>query len=160
MSALDERDKIIKDLLKEVSKIPNLLERIKKLEEELALYKKSKDSSNSHKPPSSDMNTPSRNKSLREKSGKKPGGQHGHDGSTLRYSDQVDEVIKHTVKQCTECGKDISTQEESLLERRQEVDIPLLPVKRTEHQTYGKQCSCGHFCCCCWTVIQINQCWN
>lgn len=46
-------------------------------------------SSNSSKPPSSD---PNRLKKTRKKSGKKPGGQHGHKGSTLEKIDNPDEV--------------------------------------------------------------------
>jgi len=54
--------------------------RIAELERRLGL-----NSSNSGKPPSSDgLNKPVRVNSLRERSGKKPGGQKGHKGETLR----------------------------------------------------------------------------
>ena len=60
--------------------IGKLLERVAELERRLGL-----DSSNSGKPPSSDgLKKPPRTTSLRDPSGRKPGGQKGHPGSTLR----------------------------------------------------------------------------
>ena len=143
-AALEQRDAIIKKL---EAVIPELNKRIKHLEEQLAVYQKQKDSSNSHKPPSSDMHTPERNKSLRNKTNKKPGGQKGHEGTTLSFSDHVDSVIKHMPDQCGKCGKNLSQKKEHLLERRQEVDIPIITATRSEHQRYEKQCSCGHYTC-------------
>src|SRR5258706_15911073 len=55
-----------------------LLERVQELEARLA-----KDSHNSSKPPASD-GLVRKTRSLRRKSGKKPGGQLGHRGETLR----------------------------------------------------------------------------
>ena len=52
-AAIEERDAIIKTV------IPELQKRIAELETKLAIYQNRKDSSNSHKPPSTDMNTPS-----------------------------------------------------------------------------------------------------
>lgn len=140
-AALEERDAIIKTV------IPELETRINELQAQLAIYQNKKDSSNSHKPPSTDIHTPQRNRSLRKKSSKKPGGQKGHEGSTLLFSDQVDEVIKYTPTQCGKCGRGLSSAEESLYERRQVVDIPIVIAKRIEHQCYEKQCSCGHISC-------------
>src|ERR1035437_3467070 len=58
----------------------SLKARIAELERRLGL-----DSSNSGKPPSSDgLKKPARVNNLRERSGKKPGGQKGHKGETLR----------------------------------------------------------------------------
>ena len=135
---LEEREAIIKTI------IPELQKRIAELEVQLAIYQKRKDSSNSHKPPSTDMNTPERNKSLRQKSTKKPGGQTGHPGSTLLFSDQSDKTIQHSANECGKCGRDLSQIEGSLFERRQEVDIPIIIAQRIEHQCYEKQCTCGH----------------
>src|SRR5277367_4267876 len=57
-----------------------LIERLAELERRLGL-----NSSNSGKPPSSDgLKKAARVSSLRERSGKKPGGQKGHKGETLR----------------------------------------------------------------------------
>ena len=66
----------------------SLKARIAELERRLGL-----DSSNSGKPPSSDgLKKPARVNSLRERSGKKPGGQKGHKGETLRQVADPDEV--------------------------------------------------------------------
>ncbi len=150
-SALEKANDVILQFQVHINQLQKQLiaqdQRINELEAELALYKKTKDSSNSHKPPSSDMQTPQRNKSLREKSNKKPGGQKGHEGTTLQFSDQVDEIIKHTPSACEKCGKDLSLSEQSLIERRQEVDIPVIIATRTEHRRYEKQCTCGHHTC-------------
>ena len=68
-----------------------LKERIAELERRLGL-----NSANSSKPPSSDgLKKPARVKSLRERSGKKPGGQKGHKGETLRQSAEPDEIVDH-----------------------------------------------------------------
>ena len=58
--------------------------KIASLETELARYRSPKNSGNSHKPPSTDIVLPRRNQSLREKSDKKPGGQHGHEGAYVK----------------------------------------------------------------------------
>src|SRR5437868_4923260 len=63
-----------------------------------------KDSRTSHKPPSSDGYA-RKTRSLRQKSGKKPGGQEGHAGSTLRLVETADEII---VLRPEECGCELS----------------------------------------------------
>ena len=62
-------------------------------------------SSNSGKPPSSDgLKKPARVRSLRETSERKPGGQKGHEGQTLRRSAEPDVVEDHFPAACGECG--------------------------------------------------------
>jgi hypothetical protein len=81
--------------------ITALLERVQELEARLA--NATKDSHTSHKPPSSDPLGRKRPRSQRRKSGKKPGGQLGHRGETLRLVAIPDEVVEHRPTICAEC---------------------------------------------------------
>ncbi len=74
-----------------------LQERVKTLEGQQA-----KDSHNSSLPPSSDRFIRPV-KSLRQKSGKKPGGQAGHRGHHLRQVQIPDEILIHEVERCEHC---------------------------------------------------------
>jgi transposase len=114
-----------------------------KLKEELSIYKNKKNSNNSHVPPSQDPHRAIKNKSLREQTDRKPGGQPGHEGKTLEFTDTVDAIIKHTPNYCKCCGKDLSNTPDLLCEKRQVLDIPPIKVERIEHQTYSKTCTCG-----------------
>lgn len=116
---------------------------IKNLEKEIALLKNKKNSNNSHLPPSKDENRVKKNQSLREKTDRKPGGQPGHEGTTLECSDKIDEVIKHSPGFCSCCGNDLSATEETFMASRQLIDVPSIVLKRIEHQIFKKQCSCG-----------------
>ena len=103
-----------------------------------------KDSSNSSKPPSSDIGKPQRTQSLRTKSGKKPGGQHGHIGETLCFTATPDVVVVHTVKQCDCCGKSLSGGVVEQYECRQVFDIPPIEMQVTEHRSEIKNCPFCH----------------
>ena len=121
-----------------------MLAKIASLEAELAIYKNKKNSNNSHIPPSQDQNRPKRNQSLREKTGKKPGGQFGHEGTTLEFNTIVDQVIEHIPNYCNNCGNDLSGVAETLIEGRKVIDIPVIKPICLEHRIYRKVCSCGH----------------
>jgi transposase len=103
-----------------------------------------KDSTNSSKPPSSDMGKPQRTQSLRTKSDKKPGGQHGHKGETLSFSETPNEIIVHAVKQCNCCGKNLSGCTGSGYEYRQVFDIPPIEMQIAEHRGEIKNCPHCH----------------
>src|SRR5688572_6433399 len=81
--------------------------RVAELERRLGL-----NSSNSGKPPSSDgLGKPPREprtRSLREASGKPPGGQKGHRGETLRRVDAPGHTVEHYPAACPACGSALS----------------------------------------------------
>jgi transposase len=102
-----------------------------------------KDSHNSSKPPSSDsFNNKKKTKSQRKKSGKKPGGQKGHKGKTLKQSDNPDNIIIKKVTNCSHCQKDLAGKDPINIEKRQVVDIDI-KVVYTEYQAESKVCDCG-----------------
>ena len=100
----DEKDLMIDDLRKQIDQLNDLIkklnENIKDLREQL-----NKNSGNSSKPPSSDgfKKPVNKNRSLRKKSGKKPGGQKGHDGSYLTVLAEPDHTKDHLHSDCTNC---------------------------------------------------------
>jgi transposase len=114
--------------------IAALLKRVQVLEERLV-----KDSHNSHLPPSSDRFA-RQPKSLRQKSGKKPGGQKGHQGQSLPLSETPDEVIVQTLEQCAHCGQDLREVAPSGVERRQIFDLPEPRLRVWEYQAEQKVC--------------------
>ena len=102
------------------------------------------DSRNSSKPPSSDSPfTKPAPTSLRRKSGRKPGGQHGHPGSTLKLVADPDDRLRHEPGSCAGCGADLAGAPEAGVERRQVFDLPPMTVRVTEHQLVARRCSCG-----------------
>src|SRR5271154_4689274 len=103
-------------------------------------------SSNSGKPPSSDgLRKPPRVSSLREPSGKKPGGQKGHPGETLRRSETPDAIIDHYPASCAVCGALLTTPMATDFVARQVFDLPEpQPLVVTEHRAHGCRCAaCG-----------------
>jgi len=141
---IEDLKRIILMQARELAKIPLLIARIEALERELARYKTKKDSRNSSLPPSKDENRPPRTSSLREKGGRKAGGQPGHDGKTLEMADIPDEIIEHRACFCKECGKDVSGLPFELYGKRQIIDIPTIKQVVTEHRVYRCKCSCGN----------------
>jgi transposase len=123
------------------AQIQALNERVRELEIRLG-----KDSHNSHKPPSSDEPTfrrPAR-KSLRKRSGKKPGGQPGHTGRTRLQVEGPDEVHLHAPDRCAHCGDGLQDVEPCAVQRRQIIDLPPLRLHVREHRTQSKRCpGCG-----------------
>jgi transposase len=115
-----------------------LLGRVAELEAQLRST-----SRNSSKPPSSDgLGKPSP-KSLRGRSGRKPGGQPGRSGTTLRQVADPDEVVVHEPGWCDGCGRDARTGTQVRTERRQVFDLPPTAVTVTEHQLVTRRCRCG-----------------
>ena len=119
--------------------VAQLLQRVRELEARLA-----KDSHNSSKPPSSDppFKKPAP-RALRQKSGKKPGGQQGHPGATRPLVEDPEQTVVIPLSGHCQCGRALQTLEvEALPERRQ---VAELVVRRevTEYRTVAGRCACG-----------------
>jgi transposase len=114
---------------------------LKKLLQE-ALDKLNKNSKNSSKPPSTDIQ---RTKSLRTSSGKKSGGQKGHEGTTLQFSETPDQIIEHPAPvHCNGCGQSLKKVDSLSYQRRQVYDIPPIKMQVCEHRSEIKCCpNCG-----------------
>ncbi|WP_445721695.1 IS66 family transposase [Flavobacterium sp.] len=118
---------------------------IVQLFEKIETLMHSKNSRNSSVPPSKDENRSLKNKSLRLSSGKKIGGQPGHEGTTLKMVKNPDKIILHKAVFCSNCGNDLKSIPSEFISRRQIVDIPPIKPEYTEHQIFKTTCSCG-FC--------------
>ena len=122
--------------------ITALQARIGALERQLGL-----NSTNSGKPPSSDglKKEPARARvsSLRERSGKKPGGQKGHAGKTLSRCADPDATVDHFPQTCAGCGGALTGAAVTGHTARQVHDLPEpQPIIVTEHRAHA--CGCGH----------------
>ncbi len=118
------------------SRVQQLETRVHELEARLF-----KDSSNSSKPPSSD-GLKRKPKSLRKRTGKKPGGQRGRVGKGLAQVNNPDVVVTHTPASCTGCGSKLDDVQGSCAEQRQVFDIPQPKIHVTEHRVENKKCPC------------------
>ena len=100
-------------------------------------------SRNSNQPPSTDgLKKMAAQK--RKSSGKKPGGQKGHEGKTLKMAANPDKVKIHEVECCEGCGCSLKDKRPIDYDRRQVFDIPPIAVEVTEHQAEIKECDqCG-----------------
>jgi transposase len=108
-------------------------------------------SRNSSKPPSSDgYGKPSANKkkrSLRKRSGRKPGGQSGHQGAHLERAEVPDAQVPHEPEACAGCGGDLAGAERvgDREESRQVFDLPEeIALRVIEHVAVCRLCDgCG-----------------
>jgi len=134
-------DLLVKQLQQQQDRITEL---------ELLVAKLTKDSSNSSKPPSTDLtgNLSSNRKHLnsRKASGRKSGGQPGHRGSTREMVTNPDTIIAHVPEHCGNCGKSLTDRGSTgqIIATSQIVDIPPIVPIVTEHQAIARTCICGH----------------
>jgi len=140
-------DVVVKVLCQLSNQVEMLQKQVTELQKEVQRLKGqlAKNSRNSSKPPSSDGFKKPSPKSLRPRGKRKPGGQKGHPGSTLKMVDKPDHTIIYPVDQCQRCGHRLADEASIDVEKRQVFDIPPIQMEVTEHQAQIKECShCGH----------------
>jgi transposase len=138
---LAERDERI---ARQDAEIAVLREQLSGLQSQVAdLAAQVSNSRNSSKPPSSDGLAKPSPKSLRGKSGRKPGHPKGQPGVTMQLTDHPDKRVRHRPARCGCCGKSLKGAEVTAVERRQVIDIPPAEAVTAEHQMLTLLCGCG-----------------
>jgi transposase len=129
LDKIEKHDAIIKEHQEQIRRLQELI---------------SKDSHNSNKPPSSDSPY-KKTQSLRKKTGKKPGGQKGHEGYTRIMTDDPDIIHIISVETCEICQKSLKNSPLKGYERRQTTDVPEIRPETTEYRAEIKDCGrCCH----------------
>ena len=124
------------------AQIEALAARVEELQRLLA-----KDSSTSSRPPSSDSpyKKKPKDRSLRGRSGRKPGRQPGAQSSTLKQSGSPDDTVEYGPAACGCCGHGLADVPAAWLQKRQVFEAaPPPPPEVTEYQILAKECpACG-----------------
>jgi transposase len=126
----------------QTEQIARLTVRVAELERKLG-----KDSTNSSKPPST-AHPHDKPPSSKPKSGRKRGGQPGHDKHEreLIPSEQCDAVVPCVPSECRRCGKELSGVDPDP-HRHQLWELPEIQPIVTEYQQHRLTCSCGCSTC-------------
>jgi transposase len=140
---LAERDERIAGQDAEIAVLREALAGLQSQVADLAAQAKA-NSRNSSKPPSSDGLAKPALKSLRGRSGRKPGRPKGQPGATMQLSEHPDATVRYRPGKCGCCGKSLKRAPVTGTERRQVIDIPPVKAKVTEHQLLTLACGCGH----------------
>jgi transposase len=132
---------LIEDRDQTIGELSQAIEALKKEVEELK-HPVRKDSTNSSIPTSKELIP--RTRSQRQKSGKKPGGQPGHQGHRRQRNAEPDKIVRIEASHCESCGASLCEIEGTVGQRAQEVDIPPIRPITIEYQQIIKVCGCGH----------------
>lgn len=125
-------------------------EQLKQQVEKLGGAYVEKNSTNSSLPPTKQRikdEVIQRTQSLRTPSGKKSGGQEGHEGRTLQKEEKPDSTVEHKAKICPHCGGIIPEDAEQVcVKSTQVIDITgvLLPPSVVQHDVYSAVCPHCH----------------
>jgi transposase len=139
---LAERDARIAEQAAENAVLREALAELQSQVADLAAQVKA-NSRNSSRPPSSDGPARPAPKSLRGKSGRRPGRPKGQPGVTMELTEQPDKTVRHRPARCSCCGKSLKKAPVTAVERRQVIDIPPVKAVTTEHQMLTVKCGCG-----------------
>ena len=126
--------------------VGRLQKRVDRLEQENAMlrFRLDKNSKNSSKPPNSGSfrKPASRDRSLRESSGKPQGKQAGSTGVSLPMTATPDRVLRHEPSNCRGCGSSLRSVPGTIAVTRHVIDVPPIRVETVEHQRIQKRCRC------------------
>src|SRR6266566_9581390 len=138
------KEELIQIIVAQDQTIQELSQAIVELKKEMEALKRPvpKDSTNSSIPSSKDLIK--RTRSQRQKSGKQPGGQPGHQGHRRERNPNPDTIVRIEASHCESCGADLSEVEGTVGQMAQEVDIPPIRPITIEYQQIIKVCGCGH----------------
>ncbi len=100
-------------------------------------------SRNSSRPPSSDGLSKPPPQSLRRPSGRKPGGQEGHQGGHLAKVAVPDEIVDYVPSVCVGCQADLGDGVDVGHLARQVFDLPEIALRSSEHRAHTRRCGCG-----------------
>lgn len=153
----DQQQRTIDDLAEDITRLKTQIEKLQAAVRELhyrnfQLQRRNseleplltKDSHNSSRPPSTDPSWAKRTKSLRRPSGRRPGGQAGHHGSTLTLSARPNRVIEHRPRECRHCHGALADSQVLSHQRQQVLEVVPARLKVTEHQLTVLRCrACG-----------------
>jgi transposase len=141
-AAADRDERAAAQLAARDAQVRALAARVEELERLLG-----KDSSTSSKPPSSDSpyKKKPKDRSLRGRSGRRPGKQPGAQSSTLKQSGNPDDTVECGPAACGCCGRDLSGVPVAGMQKRQVFEAaPPPPPVVTEYQVLAKECpGCG-----------------
>jgi transposase len=140
----EELIKIIVDQQQTLLELSQTIVELKKEIEELK-HPVRKDSTNSSIPTSKEQIP--RTRSQRKKSGKKAGGQPGHEGHQRERHPHPDQTVMVQASHCSHCGSSLAEVAGTLGQIAQHVDIPPITPLIIEYQQVIKVCTCGHCNC-------------
>lgn len=142
---LAERDAEIAELRARVAELGELRALAEELQAQVAdlTARVRQNSKNSSTPPSQDGLGRPAPKSLRKKTGRKPGRPKGQPGATMQLTDHPDHVLRHEPSRCVRCDRGLAGAAEAGAIRRQVTEIPPVKAEVTEHQMIGRRCNCG-----------------
>ena len=144
MVCMDAKDRKIAELERVVAEQSAMIEKLvqRVMELERALAKARKDSSNSSKPPSSDIVNKSKDKGgRRQKGNRKAGAQKGHPKHERPpfSADELDAAWNYTLEACPDCGGKLDPNDKAP-KVIQQVEIVEKPVRIDEHRGVAYWC--------------------
>ena len=139
---LAERDAEIGGLRGRLAEVAGLREQVAVLQAQVAdlAARVGQNSRNSSRPPSSDGLAKPAPRSLRKRTGRRPGRPKGQPGTTMQMTDHPDHLVRHVPGCCGGCGGSLDWAEQTGVERRQVTEIPLVKAEVTEHQIVELEC--------------------